>query len=72
MTEGYKIKIEYDTTLEDQSLEGTLIDTIELNRMGRKGKILTYCMNIMDEHAFVYMWFKDEVNANYFVDLISL
>lgn len=69
MTEGYKIKIEYDATLENQILEGNLIDTIELNRMARSGKILTYCMNIMDENNIVYMWFKDDIEANYFVTL---
>ena len=68
-TEGYRINIEFDTTLEDQTLEGTLIDTIKLNRMARNGKVLTYQMNIMDENNNVYMWFKDETETNYFVAL---
>lgn len=67
MIERFKINIEYDATLEDQTLEGALIDTVELNRMARKGKVLTYCMNIMDENNMVYMWFKDSTEANYFV-----
>lgn len=67
--EGYKINIEFDATLEDQTLEGTLISTMELNKIGRSGKILTYCMNVMDENNMVYMWFKDSTEANYFVKL---
>ena len=67
--EGYKINIEFDVTLEDQTLEGTLISTMELNKIGRSGKILTYCMNVMDENNMVYMWFKDSTEANYFVSL---
>lgn len=66
--EGYKINIEFDATLEDQTLEGTLISTMELNKIGRSGKTLIYQMNIMDDNNKVYMWFKDEAEANYFVD----
>jgi hypothetical protein len=46
-----------------------LIDTIELNRMARSGKVLIYQMNIMDENNIIYMWFKDDTEANYFVTL---
>lgn len=69
ITEGYKINIEFDAKLEDQTLEGVLIDTIELNHMSRLGKVFTYQMNIMDENNIVYMWFKDDGNIDYFVTL---
>lgn len=67
--EGFKINIEFDTTLEDQTLEGTLISTMELNKIGRSGKTLIYQMNVMDEYSKVYMWFKDDAEENYFVVL---
>ena len=69
MIEGYKIVVEYDMDLEDQTIEGTLIDTSRLNKIARAGKALTYQMNIMDEQNKVYMWFTDETNENYFTEI---
>lgn len=64
-----KIRIEFDMALEEQTLEGNFVSTVELNKLGRSGKSLLYKMNIMDENNKVYMWFVDGENENYFVEL---
>ncbi len=60
-------------TIDDISITGTLVDTVELNKIARNNGGLTYLMNVMDVKSgknAVYMWFKDAgADKNYFVEI---
>ena len=66
-----EIKIEvYDKKLGEITLEGFLIDTIEINKMYHNGITLKYTGNVMDENHNVYMTFIDTENSdNWFVEI---
>lgn len=60
-------------TIDDVIIAGTLVDTVELNKIARNIGGLTYLMNVMDIESgknTVYMWFKDSgMDKNYFVEI---